>query len=445
MDWSRLLSERRLGKAGASADPASREGLRTEFFKDWDRLVFSTAFRRLQDKTQVVPLADNDYVRNRLTHSLEVASVGRSLGALAGHHLLQSEPGLRSRFTPHDIGSIVAAACLMHDIGNPPFGHEGEHAIQTWFRGEGSDWLKALSADEALDFLHFEGNAQGLRTVVQLQYPDRRGGLQLTCATLGAFTKYPRSARAAPPSRPKFGFMASETSIFAELAGELGLNELAPGAWARHPLAYLLEAADDICYCIVDVEDAVKMRLLSFDELQALHEPFLDTEHRRRAQTIQDLQHRAEYLRAITIGVLVQQAAAAFEACLPGWMSPQPVAPAEVARLSSLCDVIPSAADLAAFRHIASRRIYADQARKEAQWAAVILPGVLAMLAEGLGQPGQPRRGEVLTILSLTETTWAARSPYARAQTLTDFVAGMTDRYALSLYQRWYGSAGLPG
>jgi len=215
--------------------------------------------------------------------------------------------------------------------------------------------------------------------------------------------------------------------------------------WARHPLAYLLEAADDICYCIVDVEDAVKMRLLSFDELQALHEPFLDTEHRRRAQTIHDLQHRAEYLRAITIGVLVQQAAAAFEAHLSDWMDPTPDAAGASARFLSLCDVIPSASALAAFREIASRRIYADQARKEAQWAAVILPGLLNVLADGLRHPGSTRRGEVLTALSLTEDSWSARLPYARAQTLTDFVAGMTDRYALSLYQRWHGPAGLPG
>ena len=436
MQWLQLLSDRRLGKWEASAHPSDREGLRTEFFKDWDRLVFSTAFRRLQDKTQVVPLADNDYVRTRLTHSLEVASVGRSLGALAGHHLLEHSPGLQSRLTAHDVGSIVAAACLMHDIGNPPFGHEGEATIQAWFAGPGAPLLAPLSPEQQLDFLHFEGNAQGLRTVVRLQYPDRLGGLQLTCATLGAFTKYPRSATASPAQRRKFGFMASEAEWFTQLARQLGLQEQSPGqAWCRHPLAFLVEAADDICYCVVDVEDAVKMRLLAYEELEALHEPFLDDEHRRRAAGIRDLQHRAEYLRAITIGVLVHQAFEVFRthhlALLDGrWTTP-------------LCEVLPLTAELQAFRHLAQRKVYAAKARSEAQMAHHVLPPLLDRLGtavmkarQGVGLNASDQ--EAMQALNLSAQELRQRSPYEQAQTITDFVAGMTDRFAVSLHQRWH-------
>ena len=277
--------------------------------------------------------------------------------------------------------------------------------------------------------------------MVRLQYPDRLGGLQLTCATLGAFTKYPRCAQASPPHKRKFGFMASEAALFTQLARELGLRERTPGQdWCRHPLAFLVEAADDICYCVVDVEDAVKMRLLAYEELEALHEPFLDDEHRRRAAGIQDLQHRAEYLRAITIGVLVHQAFEAFRshhlALLAGtWTTP-------------LCEVLPLTAELQAFRHIAQRKVYDAKARSEAQMAHHVLPPLLDRLGSAVMKA---RQGSTLTELDHEALTALNRraeelqrcTPYEQAQTLTDFVAGMTDRFALGLYQRWHGRAGL--
>ena len=213
MHWTSLLSHTRLGGA-----PAAGAGPRSAFQRDFDRIVFSSAFRRLQDKTQVFPLAKNDYVRTRLTHSLEVASVGRSLGVLAGDHVLHQHPELcAGGYTAADFGAIVAAACLAHDIGNPPFGHAGEAAIQSWFNGSelGRSVLARLAAEEREDFARFEGNAQTFRILARLGMPDNAGGMQLTCATLAAVAKYPRAAQlpfAAPAASPA-GSTTSSTPI----------------------------------------------------------------------------------------------------------------------------------------------------------------------------------------------------------------------------------------
>src|SRR3954467_3450566 len=261
MNWAQLLcaDRLRLDRPGIPAPP------RSPFQIDSDRIIFSSAFRRLQDKTQVFPLADNDYVRTRLTHSLEVASVGRSLGARVGDHLCQAHfPG--GEIHASDIGAIVSAAALAHDLGNPPFGHSGEDAIRHWFTTSpvAQAARKEFTKAEKKDFECFEGNAQGFRIITRLQMPDNPG-LRLTYATLAAFTKYPRASRL--PVKPeggasakKFGFFQSEAPFFEEVAVRTGLDQRVPGAawWCRHPLAFLVEAADDICYRLVDFEDGFR-------------------------------------------------------------------------------------------------------------------------------------------------------------------------------------------
>ncbi len=248
MDWNRLLSRTRSGLD--RPHPASEA--RTDFQRDFDRIVFSSAFRRLQDKTQVFPLSQSDYVRTRLTHSLEVSSVGRSLGTMVGDQVIRRHQ--LKGVDPQDFGAVVAAACLAHDIGNPPFGHAGEDAIRLWFAtaATGQTVLAALPEAQRQDFLRFEGNAQGFRIITRLQSPDNPGGMQLTCALLGAFTKYPRAAwlPVAAPSGVafrKFGFYQDDRDLFAEVAGQLGLDEVAPDAWRRHPLAWLVEVACNNC------------------------------------------------------------------------------------------------------------------------------------------------------------------------------------------------------
>jgi dGTPase len=271
LQWDKLLSASRLGRGMTQKD------VRTNFQRDFDRIVFSSAFRRLQDKTQVFPLAESDYVRTRLTHSIEVSCVGRSLGTLVGERVMAR--GEAAAHNPQKFGEIVAAACLAHDIGNPPFGHSGEKAIRTWFEKAGRSYLEGLTDQQCGDIQNFEGNAQGFRVITHLQNNIGAGGLQLTHAVLGAFSKYPRRShvtgigKSERVSEKKFGFVAADETWFDEVAQNVGLIQRHPGAWARHPLAFLMEAADDICYRIVDLEDGYRLRRVTFAETETLLKP----------------------------------------------------------------------------------------------------------------------------------------------------------------------------
>ena len=263
MNWDQLLSKTRLRRVTA-APPVGRN----EFQRDRDRIVFSYAFRRLADKTQVHPLSKNDHVRTRLTHSIEVASVGRSLGYLVGQVIVPRH-GLESQaFTADHFGYIVEAACLAHDLGNPPFGHSGEAAISKWFKDDAKagKLLEKLSDQQKKDFLSFEGNAQGFRIITNLENYHHDGGLQLTHAVLGAFTKYPCSSCFSKSTNhvgcKKNGFFAAEHKYFADVAEGTGIQPVdnSRKAWFRHPLAFLTEAADDICYIIADLEDGFEVK-----------------------------------------------------------------------------------------------------------------------------------------------------------------------------------------
>ncbi|HEV2105497.1 MAG TPA: dNTP triphosphohydrolase, partial [Candidatus Eisenbacteria bacterium] len=257
--WTRLLSAVREPAAAGAGAPESEA--RSPFQRDHDRILFSGPFRRLADKTQVFPLPVDDHVHSRLTHSLEVASIGRSLGSLVGAGLAAAG---ETDAAPRELGDCVAAACLAHDLGNPPFGHVGEQAIREFFAAR-PDALAGLEARERLDLLRYEGNAQAFRIVTRLERPWRGGGLGLTHATLGAFVKYPCASDAAGApgagrSARKHGLMAADVPVWAEIAGALGLPR-DPGAarWRRHPLAFLAEAADDVAYLLLDLEDGLRL------------------------------------------------------------------------------------------------------------------------------------------------------------------------------------------
>ncbi len=282
--WARLFNAQRLGSNKAA--PAQNSA-RSAFHKDYDRLVFSHSFRQLNQKTQVHPLTNQMGIHTRLTHSLEVSCIGRSLGVMAAEKLHDtSATGLPAGVSPTDVGVIVQAACLAHDIGNPPFGHAGEYAIRDWFmHPKRKSILQHLSLNEQLDVLAYEGNAQGFRLLVRNEHHPDKGGMRLTCATLGAFMKYPWLAthnNAASldvnnnltqhtPNLQKFGCFYSEAAQLEQLASCLHLpRSIQHDGFARHPLAYLLEAADDICYALIDLEDGIHLNMLSYTEVASI-------------------------------------------------------------------------------------------------------------------------------------------------------------------------------
>ena len=282
--WAKLFNTQRLG---SHKKAPAEDSARSSFHKDYDRLVFSHSFRQLNQKTQVHPLTNQLGIHTRLTHSLEVSCIGRSLGIMAAEKLHDKlDGGLPNGVAPADVGVIVQAACLAHDIGNPPFGHAGEYAIRDWFmHPERQKVLHNLSSNEQLDLLAYEGNAQGFRILARNEHHPDLGGMRLTCATLGAFMKYPWLAthsnsiyhdtsiyQGSPTTNmQKFGCFYSEAAQLEELAARLHLprSEKHDG-FARHPLAYLLEAADDICYALIDLEDGINLNMLSYAEVAAI-------------------------------------------------------------------------------------------------------------------------------------------------------------------------------
>lgn len=321
MHWEQLLSLRRQGDTSKRLRNEQDES-RLGFEVDYDRVIFSSAFRSLQDKTQVIPLSKTDFIHTRLTHSLEVSVVGRSLGRIVGQQLLAKHPQLREEhgYQFNDFGAIVAAAALAHDIGNPPFGHSGEKAIGEFFlNGAGQQYKTALSPKEYQDLIDFEGNANGF----SLLTADREGvpgGLRLSYATLGAFMKYPKESLPKKPSPhiadKKFGFFQTGRPFFEEVAAELGLyatGRKPDVAFSRHPLTYLVEAADDICYTIIDFEDGINLGLIPEDyALEYLINLVKDSINTKKYQAMPFRADRLSYLRALAINTLINDAARIF-------------------------------------------------------------------------------------------------------------------------------------
>ncbi len=459
MSWEKLLSPARLGRG----DSETRLPERSQFQRDFDRIVFSSAFRRLQDKTQVFPLADSDYVRTRLTHSLEAACVGRSLGTNIGMHIVKKH-GLADVY-PSDIGDIVAAACLAHDIGNPPFGHSGEDAIRHWFAT--SPVAKVLHPQleprQWSDFERFEGNAQGFRILTRLQMPDNPGGLQLTCATLGAFAKYPVESHAESPARlardlasgsglasaKKFSFFASEAELFAEAAERTGLISRSEthSWWCRHPLAFIVEAADDICYRLVDFEDGARQGLVSCEEaIEAFLLVIGKDGVRARAEKIRSDNERIEFLRAMAVGQAVRQVVEVFvaneEAMLAGEFEAPLIACAPVAKpLQMIIDR-------------SRQTVYSSKRGLEIEAAGFeVIGGLLDLFVEAVedvarcGKSASPRAKKLLQLVPepcIGHQGVPSPDAYTRLQRMTDFVSGMTDSHAVGLYKKLRGIS-LPG
>ena len=331
MNWEQLLSLKRQGDKGKRLR-SEQDDTRLGFEVDYDRIIFSAAFRSLQDKTQVIPLSKTDFVHTRLTHSLEVSVVGRSIGRLVGKKIIEKYPHLQEvhGYQANDFGAIVAAASLAHDIGNPPFGHSGEKAIGEYFSiGNGQKYKDQLTAKEWQDLIDFEGNANGF-SVLTSSRPGIEGGIRLTYAVLGAFMKYPKESLPKKPTSniadKKYGFFQSDAAFFKEVATELGLipnksdNDI---GYERHPLAYLVEAADDICYTIIDFEDGINLGLVSEDfALEYLIKLVKDTIDTTKYQTLTTKEDRISYLRALAIGNLINDAVRIFieneEAILKG-------------------------------------------------------------------------------------------------------------------------------
>ena len=321
MQWEQLLSLRRQGDTSKRLRK-EQDDTRLGFEVDYDRIIFSSAFRSLQDKTQVIPLSKTDFVHTRLTHSLEVSVVGRSLGRLVGKQLLEKYPHLKEVHGYHmnDFGAIVAAAALAHDIGNPPFGHSGEKAIGEYFKtGNGQQFKGQLTDKEWQDLIDFEGNANGF-SVVTGSRPGVEGSLRLTYATLGAFMKYPKESLPKKPTQniadKKYGFFQQDKPFFKEVASELGLISNKSGddvGFERHPLAYLVEAADDICYTIIDFEDGINLGLIqeefALEYLIKLVKNSIDSDKYKSLVTKED---RISYLRALAIGSLINDAVKVF-------------------------------------------------------------------------------------------------------------------------------------
>lgn len=441
MSWRQLLSSKRIG-SGERPLQSSPEA-RSEFERDYDRLVFSPAFRRMQNKTQVFPLPGNIFVHNRLTHSLEVSCVGRSLGNIVGGELQRRHPELADIDLRTALSSIVSAACLAHDMGNPPFGHSGERAISAYFReGAGRVWQSMVEAEGGrwTDFLHFEGNANALRLLTHQFLGRRPGGFALTYSTVASIIKYPYSSELAG-GKQKFGFFQSEEATMIELAEELGLKRLSPeGAplrYARYPLVYLVEAADDICYQVMDIEDAYKLNILSFDEAVSLLEGFLPSQDREALNAtlkyIEDKNEQIGYLRSRAINALTEEAAQIFlaeeERILEGELS------------GGLLDRLSPETKAAYERSsaIAWERIYRSKMVLDVELAGhQIFSSLLDKLLHALAHPEHLYSEALLRRVS-SQYDVGQTTSYGRIQCALDYISGMTDLYALDLYRRITG------
>ncbi len=439
MEWPRLLSTERFRwpprESGSGGGPPRGEP-RNDFERDYDRILFSEPFRRLVDKTQVFPMPIDDHVHNRLVHSLEVASVGRSMGRLVGQGLL--ERGVIERVHADAIGDVVAAACLMHDIGNPPFGHAGEDAIRTWFRGEGQPFVAACTPAQRADFERFEGNAQSFRIVTRLAMYRERGGMNLTHATLAAACKYPcaaiesdagrpKAARTGLISRKKHNFCSGDAERFEAVARSVGLVEIDTRVWARHPLTFLVEAADDACYHIMDLEDGFSLGLVDLATMRALLVPLAKIE----AKPGDEPRDEVAFLRAMAIGNLIRQAAEAFLAHADALLAGE--------NLQPLLALVPDAAVLRSIREVSIARCYqSPQVERIELVGYEVLGGLLGrLIPAALDVEGASGRNARLR--RLLPSMAAGLDAYDTMLHVTDFVSGMSDRYALRLYRELEG------
>lgn len=435
MDWNRLITNKRLGQESRHSE---RHDDRTEFRRDYDRLIFSAPFRRLQNKTQVFPLPGSVFVHNRLTHSLEVASVGMSLGHDVGVRLMEKY-GLAITPLAQETGQIVATACLAHDLGNPPFGHSGERAIQTFFsEGQGSCLQSQVAPELWSDLTHFEGNANAFRLLTHRFKGRRQGGFAMTYSTLASIVKYPHSSALAG-EKGKFGFFESERGLYERLAHEMGIPQTGPDSYARHPLVYLVEAADDICYEIMDIEDSHKLRILSYDETADLLLGFFGPADRERIlrrideEELTDDNEKIVYMRACVVGKLENCCAQAFmdnEEAIAGGRKTAP-----------LVELMPQV-QASAYRRCAEMsavRIYRSKPVLDVELAGYrIIQTLMEQMTEAVVHPGRFYSQQLIDRVS---SQYDIHSPEleTRLMAVLDYISGMTDVYALDVFQKIEG------
>ena len=439
MEWKQLISNKRFGQEHKHAE---RHDDRSEFKRDYDRLIFSSAFRRLQNKTQVFPLPGSIFVHNRLTHSLEVASVGMSIGNDISRHVIQKRPELKDTLV-EEIGTIVSAACLAHDLGNPPFGHSGEKAIQTFFsEGPGQKIKSMVSSEFWDDITHFEGNANAFRILTHRFKGRRQGGFVMTYSMLASIVKYPFASCLAG-DHGKFGFFASDADSYRKIADELGIVcKSAPGEplrYVRHPLVYMVEAADDICYEIMDIEDSHKLKILSFAETEHLLLSFFDEDIQQKIrqriidEELTDENEKVVYMRASVIGKLENECVAAFlaheEEILAGTFE------------GSLIDHI-SERQKKAYKEcekISYSKIYQSKPVLDIELSGYkIMATLMEVFIEAAVNPSRFYSKQLLRRVS-SQYDIENENLEERIMAVIDYISGMTDIYALDIYQKING------
>ena len=439
MNWSQLISNKRFG---LEALHEIRKEDRTEFQRDYDRLIFSSPFRRLQNKTQVFPLPGSIFVHNRLTHSLEVSCVGRSLGNDAARLLLQKHPELSDSHLP-EIGAIVSAACLAHDMGNPPFGHSGEKAIGTYFsEGKGLALKPLVAPAEWEDLTHFEGNANAFRLLTHQFRGRRPGGFVLTYSTLASIVKYPFSSQLAG-NKQKFGFFLSEQEDYERIANELGITRLSkegePVRYARHPLVYLVEAADDICYQMMDIEDAHKLKILTSQETKELYSHFFTEERLKRihkiCQLVTDTNEQIAYLRSSAIGVLTK-------ACVETFVEHEEEILSGTFQGPLIKQIAPPVRD--AYKKCAETafaKIYCAKDVLDIELAGYqVITTLVDLMIEAVRYPHKAYSQLLINRVS-HQYDMQAPTLYGKIQAVLDYISGMTDVYALDLYRKINGNS----
>lgn len=443
MNWNQLLSTTRLGQEDYIGNIKHS---RTQFQRDYDRIIFSSPFRRMQNKTQVFPLPGSIFVHNRLTHSLEVASVGRSLGSMFVEKAESEQMEIENPLF-QEIGSVVSAACLAHDMGNPPFGHSGEDAISRFFKLSNDPRIKAdLTEGQSKDFIQFDGNANAFRLLSHQFNGRREGGFALTYTTLASIVKYPYES--VLTSKPKFGFFQSEKMLFDRIAKELGLNQVSgdPLKFARHPLVFLVEAADDICYQLMDLEDAHKLKIHNFKETKDLLMHFFDrqTESNQISRIdetlrlVSDPNEQIAYLRASVIGRLIKQCVDVF------WEKQDEILSGSFQK--PLIDCVPatSLAAIDAIKKVSFKNIYNDRSVVEIEISGYQIIGTLLdVFTEAVLNPDTGISRKMLQLIP-EQYCGHLNSTYEQIQSVVDFVSGMTDLYALDLYRKIKG-INIPG
>lgn len=457
MNWESLYTTQRTGEAvvkNSSFDP-----VRNSFQRDYDRIIFSSAFRRLQNKTQVFPLPGAIFVHNRLTHSLEVASVGRSLGKAVGEQIAAKYAGNGPAFTEfyrYELASVIAAACLAHDIGNPPFGHSGEDAIRAFFTGlEGETGRKihdALSTDQLKDFEFFEGNSNALRVLTNSFNEPDPGGYKLTYTTLASLVKYPCASsqgfnkNTGLIATKKSGFFDSEAATYRQIADALHIPEEAghQNVFARHPFVYLTEAADDICYRVIDLEDAHRLHIISLDTFKDMFLPFFENEDKdyntrayveKKLANINDHNQKVQYIRARWIGLMIEKLSGIFMAhedeLLSGTLQ------------KDLLKCLPDADRMLIDRinQFSVKNVYNYKAVVEIEIAGYnVIGGLLKEFVHAVLNPKHSKSAKIIKLVSAQfPLRGGNENIYHDIQSIVDYISGMTDLYAIDIYRKITG------